>query len=49
MKEFVRNYFNGLTIVSDLINDNLQTNDVCVFLKLYILLYAVVFVSLFCG
>ena len=29
-----------LTIVSDLINDKLQTNDVHVFLKLYLLLYA---------
>ena len=32
--------FNGLTMVSDLIDDKLQTNDACVFLKLYLLLYA---------
>ena len=37
MKDFVRNSFNGLTMVSDLINGKLQTNDVCVFLKLYML------------
>ena len=40
MKDFLRKSFNGLTIVSDLINDKLQTNDVHVFLKLYLLLYA---------
>ena len=40
MKDFVRKSFNGLTMVSDLINDKLQTKDVCVFLKLYLLLYA---------
>ena len=40
MKDFVSKSFNGLTIVSDLINDKLQTNDVCVFQKLYLLLYA---------
>ena len=34
---FFRKYFNRL--VSDLINDKLQTNDACVFLKLYLLLY----------
>ena len=40
MKDFVEKSFNGLTMVSDLINDKLQTNDVCVFLKLYLLLHA---------
>ena len=40
MKDFVRKSFNGLTMVSDLFNDKLQTNYVCVFLKLYLLLYA---------
>ena len=32
--------FNGLTMVSDLIIDKRQTNDVCVFLKFFLLLYA---------
>ena len=40
MTDFVRKSFNGLTMVSDLFNDKLQTNYVCVFLKLYLLLYA---------
>ena len=40
MKDFVRKSFNGSTMVSNLINGKLQTNDVCVFLKLYLLLYA---------
>ena len=33
MKDFVRKCFNGLTMVSGLINDKLQTNYVCVFLS----------------
>ena len=40
MKDFVRKSFNGSTMVSNLINGKLQTNDVCLFLKLYLLLYA---------
>ena len=37
---FFTKSFNGLTMVFDFINEKLQTYDVCVFLKLYLLLYA---------
>ena len=40
MNDFARKSFNGLTMVSDIINDKLQINDACVFLKLYLLLCA---------
>ena len=40
MNTCFRKSFNGLTMVCDLIIDKRQTNDVCVFLKLFLLLYA---------
>ena len=40
MTDFVRQSINGLTMIFYTISDKLQTNDVCVFPELYILVYA---------
>ena len=36
MDDFVRTSYKGFNMVSDLINYRLQTNDVCVYLTLYL-------------